>query len=305
MRVVLSPVKHILKSVYTQMVLLPLAFLYYVLKLRRKGSFHLIVCNHIGDFMFTMGYINAYREQNGLSRITVIAAGKFEPVFERYRLQNVSFCACPTGWLKRMEEVNRHVSGRLMYRGLSDILVVAPGTDYRMGFDSVLPIADMAGLTLKDFLAYGNMSLRPGACYETLPVTNGKSGGGRKILLCPDAQMLRWKERETFFETFRETAGRAGYETDINRMGDSGGLDAFLDRCPEYVAVVGLRSGLLDLACAMGVFTVALYPPEYAAYMNFYNMEKMNPRASCAQYLLTGRVLYDVKQILNMCEVGK
>lgn len=303
MKTVLSPIKYILKSVYVQLILLPLSYLHYVLNLRHKNSFHIIVCNHIGDFIFTMGYVKAYKEQNHLSQITIIAAQKFEPIFERYQLENISFCACSTGWLNRFEEVDRYVSGRLMYRSLADVLMIAPGNNFIMGYHSILPIVNITGLTLRDLLAYGNMRLLPDACYETISAPRIRGKKEKKILICPDAQMLQWKEKEQFFKMLQEAAQQMGYETVVNISHNKIGLEVFFDHCIEYTAVIGMRSGLLDLAANAGSFTIALYPPEYATYMHFYNIQKMNPQTSCAQYLLTDQISYDVKQILNMCEV--
>lgn len=305
MRAALSSVKHILKSIYVQVVLLPLVYLYYVLKLRRKNTFHLIVCNHIGDFMFAMGYVNEYREQNHLSEITIIGAPKFKEIFDRYQFDRAMFCACSGRWLKRLEEVNQYVSGRMMYRYLADVLVIAPGNDYVMGYSAILPLADQMGFTLKDLLAYVNMQLSMNAYYEKISAPKADNKKSKKILLCPDAQLLSWKEKHSFFQLFQENAQRNGYETVINSPNSDGGLGEFYDRCPEYTAVVGMRSGLLDLAANSGTFTIALYPPEHKEYMNFCNIETMNPYTSCAQYLLTDSMSYDVEQILKMCEVGK
>lgn len=303
MKAILSLLIQIIKSIYAQLILLPISYSYYVLHLRRTRSYHLIVCNHIGDFLFTLGYVNAFKEQHHLSDLTIIAAPKFKPLFDRFEFQNITFCACSAKWINRLEEVNRYVSGRLMCRKLADVLIVAPGNDYVMGFQSVLPIANIAGFTLRNLLAYENLKLLPTAKYESIPMPNTDEKKRMAILLCPDAQMMHWPEKNCFIQMLQAEVELRGYQVIINSPLCYKGLADFLDCCSEYVAIVGLRSGLLDLAANSGTFTVALYPPEYEAYMSFYDIEKMNPNTSCAQYLLTDDMSYDVEQILNMCEV--
>lgn len=59
-----------------------------ILKCKKKlGNVHthyIVICDHIGDFLITMGYIKAYREKNNIKHITICTTQKFIPLLKKY-----------------------------------------------------------------------------------------------------------------------------------------------------------------------------------------------------------------------------
>lgn len=297
------PLKHALRSAYAQLILLPIVYVFYKKAIQNKASFQLIVCNHIGDFLFTLGYADAFRKQHQLEHVTIVAAEKFRELFTLFHLDHIAFRPISDTWLKRMEEVNCYVSGKLAFRHLGDLLFIAPANDFVMGFDYALSISKMTNFTLKDLLQYGNLELDAAAEYIPLRPHKPKTTAKKRLLFCPDAQMMKWEEKNVFFDKLQQTAREAGYEISVNDQDVHWTLGEFFKKCNTYQAIIGLRSGLLDLAVYSGVRTIAIYPPDYKKYMSFYDIKKLNPDTYGEQYLITENFLQDIDKILKMCEV--
>lgn len=297
------PFKHAVRSAYAQLILLPIVYIFILIHFKRKDSFKLIICNHLGDFLLTMGYADAFRKQKQLEHVTIVAAEKYREIFEMFHLEHTAFQSISDTWLKRMEEVNCYVSGKLAYGHLGDLLFVAPANDFVMGFEYALSISKVTNFTLKDALQFGNLGLDASAEYAPIHSRSFTAAKTKKLLFCPDAQMISWKENTEFFEKLRKKAITAGYETFVNNQDIYWPLREFFEKCNEFQAIIGLRSGLLDLAAYSGVRTIAIYPPEYEKYMSFYDIKKMNPDTHGEQYLITGNFTKDSDKILRMCEV--
>ena len=93
------PVKTLAKSVLQQMFVLPAAALYYKVHIQKKDVYHLIICGHIGDFLYTMGYADAFQAEYGLEKLRVVSLEKFRGLAACYPKKGRSYCAVSVSWL--------------------------------------------------------------------------------------------------------------------------------------------------------------------------------------------------------------
>ena len=131
------------------------------------------------------------------------------------------------------------------------------------------------------------------------------------VLLCPYAQATGY---EGTGRLFRKLAGRLAekqYPVGINAPDGqqlfpgatvvTDGLKEIFENFSQYRAVIGIRSGLLDLAVFAGCTVSALYPPGYDL-TGFYDLRQA---AACVQrsgqlfqYELTGDPDRDLAAIM-------
>lgn len=300
----LLPVKTLVKSVLQQIFVIPAAAVYYRVRIRRKGVYHLIICGHIGDFLYTMGYADAFQETYGLEKLCIVSAEKFRGLAACYPRKGRSYCAVSEKWLHLLCIANRYAAGQLLFAGWKDCLAAEPANGFVQGFSYA---KDYPQLCLKNCICQGVLKLPPDSAFR-LPVYRKKCiqeaagstgrgvqahavkpGSSGKILLCPFAQAVCDKDAGPFFRKLAKRLAAKQYQVEVNAPDGqlllpgvrvvSYRLEEMLAKMGSYEAVIGIRSGLLDLAVFAGCRVGALYPAAYGL-IRFYDLRQA---AACVQ----------------------
>lgn len=294
--------KILAKSVLQQAMIVPVAAGYYKTRLAKSGVFNLIVCDHIGDFLLTMGYVRAFQKAYGIRRLRMVCTEKFKDLAEMYPDTNCEFYAISPQSLHLLCIANRYVLGQQLFDSWKDNCVVEPANRFLQGLEHA---AQFPGLHLKDCICYGSLGLKEGGSFD-MPVyqKDGKqSAGGCKelagrVLLCPSARSVCYKQAGLLFLQLEQAIKSMGWQVDVNA--ELIGLQELCGQLRHFDCVIGMRSGLLDLAVFAPCRVVALYPPT-GGMEQFYDLRHTNPgHPQTFQYRLTGQMDTDLQAVLRM-----
>ena len=297
--------KILAKSVLQQIVIVPVAAVYYKTRLAKRGVFHLIVCDHIGDFLLTMGYVRAFQKKYGIRRLRIVCTEKFKDLVKMYPDTNCGFCAVSPKSLHLMCIANRYVLGQQLFASWKDNCVVEPANRFLQGLDHAV---QFPGLHLRDCICYGSMGLKEGESFD-MPVyqRDGKQSvsgckelAGR-VLLCPSARSVCYQQAGPLFLQLEQELKSRGCQVDVNA--ECIGLQELCGQLRHSDCVIGMRSGLLDLAVFAPCRVVALYPPT-GDMDQLYDLRRTNPgHPQTFQYRLTGQIDTDLQEVLRMTGV--
>lgn len=312
--------KMLVKSILQQLFAVPAAALYYRAGLRKKGACHLVICDHIGDFLYTMGYVRAFCSQRKIQNLRIIGTGRFRELAGLFPVTGCEYHAVSGHLIHLLCIADRYVSGRQLFRSWDDFYLVEPANGFLEGFDFAGHFPQM---NLKSCICCGSLKLRPESPFyvpgqkisdtEYEPPDSCQHG---KILLCPFAQTMDYEKAEQLFCELAETLKADHYKVYVNvaegqtiqtgALRVQAGLRELYESLWQYEAVIGIRSGLSDLAVFSGCKKViALYPPAYELTA-FYDLSQMHAgRQNIFQYELTGNMQQDIQAVLQMNEEGK
>lgn len=314
-------IKMLAKSVLQQIFIVPVAAIYYKTRLRKKGVFNLIICDHIGDFIYTMGYAQDFCRQKHIKRLRVISSGRFKNLMCLYSLEECEFHTISSNWLHILCIANRYVSGQQLMGIWKGHCIVEPANGFLQGFDFAKQFPQ---LNLKDCICYGALNLKKNSQFDIPRRLNLNAEHtssdlssciSRKILLCPFAQAMHYDETEYLFDKLAVKFKEKNYKVYMNAArGQMMQIDAervhydlmeLYERFEEYETVIGIRSGVLDLAVFSGCRVIALYPPANEL-TGFYDLRYINEhKKNLFQYQLTGDMEWDLYAIMQMNEEEK
>lgn len=311
--------KALVKSILQQVFIIPAATLYYKIRLRKKGVYNLIICSHIGDFLYTMGYVRAFQKKNNIKRLRIVSEERFRELIQLYPQINCEYYAISKNWLHILCIASRYISGQQLFSSWKDCCIVEPANGFVLGFDYA---KRFSGMNLKSCICQGTLRLHPGSKFDVPKkasvsvqtgsrATNaGKKGSfNGKILLCPYAQAIHYANTEQLFGRLAARLRAENYEVYINApKGQQIAIDGktmrislkeLYEQLGQYQAVIGIRSGLLDLAVFSGCRVTALYPPSYDLSA-FYDLRHAGgDTRKIFQYRLTDDIRKDIKMIVS------
>lgn len=311
--------KTLAKSILQQIFLAPAAALYYRCRLRKKGIYNLVVCDHIGDFIYTMGYAQAFCSKNHIKKLRIVSTERFRGLAGLYPAKGQEFLAVSARWLHLLCIANRYVSGRQLFLQWNDCCIVEPAAGFVSGFAFA---KQFPALNLKNCICCGSLNLSEDSRFEIPRQEEEKQADPRQyftntgqILLCPFAQAMHYDKTRQLFGRLAKRFGEENYKVYVNA---AGGEDLQIDAEPvhcdlaqlyqtfgQYEAVIGIRSGILDLAAFSGCRVTALYPPAYEL-ADFYDLRRTNvQKQDIYEYRLTGEMKQDIQAVLQINEEGK
>ena len=280
-------------KLWLELILAPAGVLAWLL-LRKKGTHDVLICDHIGDFVYTAVFLRQYRERNHIGRLRVICTKRMESLKTLFPEAWDSYRAVDGRFLRLLLYPCRSRLGRYLYRRLRNVTAVEPSRDFSDLYAYVEPFPN---LTLRDCIRYGVLRLpekaegdRPQGCGEK------EEKQGKQVLLCPAAGLTEWKRYLPFFRELSGALRERGYWVIWNDEGMP--LDGFVRRAGKMQWVIGIRSGLLDLAAVTGCRVLALYPKE-CRLIRFFDLRRMNENGSeIVQYRLREDGICDLERLL-------
>ncbi len=281
--------------------------------IRKRGVYDVIVCSHIGDFLFTVGYLQALdqklKKERGAAykRLRLVADRKFEKLLCFYPGLDCEYLAWKPRSLAAVLAANRSRSGRAFLYKLHSVSVVEPAAAFT---DGVSYAFRDPGLSLRGCIQYGALGLGPDADLIRPSLPYGiRQKPGKRALLCPFAQVLETVQIKAYMDALAEWLLNSGYEVYANGAWSGMSekirvvyweLDRFFHNCFAIELVIGIRSGLLDLAACSSATVVALYP-RGSSCSQYYDIRRIFPeKKNNYQYILTDDQDKDCKAIRKM-----
>ncbi len=311
------------RDICEEMVIMPLGLLYYLMFYKHREGCNLILCEHIGDIVFTLGYIGAFKEKNKVSKVTILSTEKWRDLCLLFPNSYDEYKSLKKWELKLFLIIFRFSLGQAVFNKIGGTIVINPGDNYNQGYEYA---KRFPGANLKDTIKYGILKLSEDDIYQA-PTAGLRIGKvevfkhkyqfkERKcILLCPYATVtVTAGTRNEIFKRLAKALLKKGYRVFTNAVDEQSviegteGISCSLNELFEigryFEGVIGIRSGVMDLLAFEDVRMVALFP-EKSEYEEFFDLRLTNPEnTKISQYRLTADIEYDMEKILNLMNLG-
>lgn len=285
---------------------------------RNRNTEYVVVCDHIGDFIITLGYISAFQKAKKTDDITIVSTKKFGFFLTSFNV-GYQFINVNRNFLYSIVNIGRTNWGQRVLDNLTNVTIINPVNNFTANtFDY---IARFPNMTLKDCIKYGALRLSESAEFIlpkfSPPPKKRKDYSfllkkNNTVVLAPYASILDTSEAEiTFFESLASRLKSQGYHVLTNISSDkhaplkgTAPLRCRLEELPAIVEsagyIVGLRSGVLDYLAYCNCTMVALYPHNYL-YGKFFSLSMLEyTNASIYEHYLSGKPSDDLNQILHL-----
>lgn len=250
-------------------------------RLNNKDTHYVVICDHIGDFLITMGYMKAYRERNHIKHITICTTQKMLSLLKCYVYFYDEYMTLSSEELYEILKVGSTRFGCRALRKMPNITLVNPGNAFVLEYFEY--IKRFPNVSLHDCIKYGSLCLDK-ECEFIFPELrlHARQRYEKSILLCPDAQFLR--NNHTFVRKITKELKKDNYRIYTNTPfhedkvieGTEKKILSLMEAC-DFVfnggIVIGIRSGLFDLLSYVPGKIIAIYPDEeYFSLFNLYSL---------------------------------
>ena len=313
-----------LKIMYHNAVLslirVPGAAVYCLFRLHEANTHYIVICDHIGDFMITMGYLEAFKSRTGYKNITLCITKKFENLLAMYPTEKYEYRILPHRDIYRILALGSTNFGAHILKKLGNITLINPADAFVE--DAFQYIMRYPFITLRDCIQYGCLNLDQKA-YFCVPKVPGKIVApaipgfqkGKTVLLSPYSRAIDIQEKQ-LFSLLAKKLNELGFSvftnlSDRNHCPISGTKALFctLDQVIHFVRsggyVIGVRSGLLDLLAYTKCKMVAIYPYNLES-QKFFDLEQLpGTKAEILQVFRTDQSAIDIRKILEFLQGGE
>lgn len=285
---------------------------------RNRNTEYVVVCDHIGDFIITLGYISAFQKMKKTDDITIVSTEKFSSFLTSFNV-GYQFIDVNKNFLYSIVNIGRTSWGQRVLDHLANVTIINPVNNFTTNTFSY--IVRFPNITLKDCIKYGALQLSESAEFIlpkfNYPLKLRKDYSfllkeNNTVILAPYASILDTSEADIiFFENLASRLRCQGFHVLTNISSDKHAplkgtvsLRCRLEELPTIVEsagyIVGLRSGLLDYLAYCNCTMVALYPHDYL-YGNFFSLSMLEyTTASIYEHYLSGKPSDDLNQILHL-----
>ncbi|MCR4754408.1 MAG: hypothetical protein K5868_02640 [Lachnospiraceae bacterium] len=257
-----------------------------------KDRLHVLICDHIGDFIYTMGYMDALLKQTGYANVTIYVTEKFASMTDLF-----------PGYKGDIQVINRHELYNLLlidstwhgiqeYKRLDNLIAINPTNAFTCGEYGY--IAKFHEIHFGDCIRYGCLHLKKDARFVAPTVPTEADSGGElstahydmtnTVIIMPYARYLNDIGNETW-EKVTDALTSVGYKvyTSIGSEDEVpvNGTIPFLCSlkelmvfAPQAKMVIGTRSGLFDLLAYTESRLIAVYPTGLSD-ISFHSMEAL------------------------------
>ncbi len=277
---------------------------------------YLAICDHIGDFLITLGYLDAFKAQHGYRGITLYVTPKMNSLAQRYLSREDKIVCLSRRKLDCLLYLNTSHFTSAWVEKRKNVWLMEPAgrfTDNHFSMMLYFP-----GITFRHLVQYGFLHLPESAPFRPFPL-RGESGdaenGAGRIILCPYAQ-ASWigNPPTAFFKALVPRLKKQGKtlftnvaaNTEEKPLRGTEALRLTLEALETWLrpddCVIGLRSGLMDYLAYIPCRLICLYP-EGSRHMRFYSLDMLpQTRSNYSEYQLTGRYDEDITYILQKIE---
>lgn len=319
LKLIRSTFKIIQRNAYLSLIQVPIAILSCIVFLPRKDTHYVVICDHIGDFAITMGYLKEFRCQNSYPHITVCTVPKFARLLSLYPNICDRVVKMEKKQLYRILRLSSTNFGAHALAKLGNITLVNPANAFTEEFFDY--IARYPQIRFKDCIQYGCLGISPKAEF-CAPALKTKMAScfprefipGKTVLISPFSRAL-FLEQDRFFLDLVNHLKRKGYQVFTNLSepeqaplpGTLAAYYSLTEICTFVMAggfFVGARSGLCDLLAYVECKLVAIYP--YASpYFDFFDIQALPAhKAETMQIRQTKQINDDIQKIIDFFQGG-
>lgn len=305
--------RFLLRIFFQHCIALPFAAAFCALKFHDKNTTNVIVCDHIGDMLFTLGYISEYKQKYEIETLYIFCTERFNTLLGYYQNLSCKYVSISKKMVHTLLFAYNCKLGQSVLKYFRNVKFVEPTNIFKMEFDR---IKHFPNITLKECIKYGAFELNEDSMLAVPEIAGNEKLSCKKdsIIICPEAQVIDGEETEILVSRlgscFREKGYQVYINTTLNKSLNTNNdfdyvnwtLDEFFVNAHQCAAVIGTRSGILDLAAFANTTVIALYPSDYDTdLMRFFDLQSTNPsNKSLYQYRLSANVEQDLKTIIGL-----
>ena len=254
-------------------------------KLNNKNTHYVVICDHIGDFLISMGYMKAYREKNNIKHITICTTEKMIPLLKCYTCFFDEYKILGSMELYEILKIGSTKFGCRALLKMPNITLVNPGNAFVLEYFEY--IKRFPNVSLHDCVKYGSLRLDKDSEF-VLPklALHAEKRYEKTVLMCPDAQFIKEEKSKKIIRKIVKELKKQGYFIYTNTPfpenkaldGTEGKQMSLMEVC-EFVfnggIVIGIRSGLFDLLAYVSGKIITIYPDEeYFSLFDLYSLPK-------------------------------
>ena len=303
------------------MILVPKSIVDCFILFRNKNTHYVVICDHIGDFLLTLGYLKAYREKNSFEHITICTVKKFYELLLSCEYKDAfdEIIVLEQRKLQSVLRLNSTNFGSHVKAKLSQFTIVNPANQFvEEKFISAIRYPE---LTLKDCIKYGCLGLTkdvkfyPPKLQEKFRETLAKKFQESKtVLLCPYSRFTDEISRR-FFDELANDLKNNGYKVYTNlsepfqtpvkgTIGIQYSLSQLYRELQKGGYVIGSRSGIMDLLMYTRCTIIALYQ-NGDVYDQFFRLSSLpKTQADAIEFKISSNYKQDIKKILLLISGG-
>ena len=245
--------------------------IYRLKKICTNNSTHYILINdHIGDMIISLGYLNAFRNSKEKNHITLVVTEKYKELVSGYYGDYEDVNYIDSHYLYRIFLLNLTRFGEFYLKKMyPNVTFVNPADSVLLGFDYLKLYPEM---NLEKMIKYGCFGLSNNAKFE--PLSDEKyidiHNKSRSVLLSVESRTVEAGQIELFEKLVQELE-ESGFEVYTNIadeekcFGNSKPFYGSLSEIRKLLhggVLIGVRSGLHDLAMYEKCKVVAIYPED-------------------------------------------
>lgn len=312
----------IVREVAVHVVIVPLGIAYYFFRLKQTDRAVIVLCNHIGDIVFTLAAVEPCN--NKYKQTTLVLEKRWLKMLQIFEVETEVKIISPFWRWVVFRSNKTEVGQRILYYS-NQVKIVNTGDYFTLGYEAPRRIP---GCTLIDCIHRIALGLdrtyeirlnRKRLISETewdVFVLESGAVKGKTVILTPVAYSVL-KLSLDFYEWFAKRLKELGYQVFTNLSSEkekeikgTKRLVCELDRIVEIAEYcgffVGVRNGLMDLVSVSNCRILALYHAEDPMY-SFYDIRKNRKEnhGKLSQYQLTGDNRYDVETIIQFYIKGE
>lgn len=283
-----------------------------------KKKDYLVICDHIGDFLITMGFLDSFKAYHDICHLTIYVTPKMESLAHRYMASDDQLVCLKRKKLDRVLYLNTSHFTTEWVRKRGNIWLVEPAGHFNdKDFGFLLSFPEM---NLRRVIQLGCMKLPEQAAFRPLPLLNEHDKTevkNERVVLCPAAQ-ASWagETPKQLFETLAESLARQGKEVYTNLAVSDKKAQPIAGTKPLRLSLkdlecwltpgdwlIGYRSGLMDYTAYCNCHLITLYP-QNTRHRQFFSLEMLpDTRSPFIEYELSGDADQDRQYIVDAMAV--
>ena len=254
--------------------------------LNNKNTQYVVVCDHIGDFLITLGYLKAFKERYHYDHITLCIAENLVEILDLYPKVWDTLLILKKRKLYQLLSLGSTNFGIHILNKLKNITLVNPADAFvEEDFTNIIRYPN---ISFQDCIRFGCLKLQEKDLFPPPEIINRKydthnKKNIKKVIICPDARFIQFEKNSLFSKLAKELV-KAGYEVFTNTTEKKEepiegtkaiyiSLKQFFDFMNHGGIVIGKRSGILDLAAYGRGTVVAVYPDQ--EYFSLFDLQAL------------------------------
>lgn len=276
---------------------------------RKRDTHYMLVNDHIGDVVITLGYLRAYKKEKAIKHLTLVIAEKFKEYAGYYSDDYDQLITISSNELVRicLSNLTRYGLYRVK-KEFPNVTLINPADAALLGFDY---FKNYQNITLLEMIRQGCLQLSVDADFRAFNSKyidkNAENIGKKQAVISLDARTVTETSVE-LYEKLIPGLTDMGYEVFTNTYEDNkclpGTRPLSVSLC-ELIQMmdgglfIGKRSGLHDVLMCQDCDVIAIYPRNYKRRSLFTLSSMPGTKARFLEVEQSDDLLMDSKKIFD------